>query len=105
MKAYADCRVRCEVRLYSQHLRDNNLNYGHVWDRDLVVKIVEEQHALLNLPQPIAEADLQPKYVRFLATQKQGALLRGYTPTTTARYKRELAKEYGKYWYECKTWL
>lgn len=95
LKAYADCMVRCEVRLYSQHLRDNNLNYGHVWDHDLVVKIVEEQHALLNLPPPIAEADLPPKYVRFLATQKQGALPRGYTPTTTARYKRELAKQYG----------
>ena len=95
LQAYADCMVRCEIRLFSQHLRDNNLNYGHVWDHDLVVKIVEEQHALLNLPPPIAEADLPPKYVRFLATQKQGALPRGYTPTTTARYKRELAKQYG----------
>jgi hypothetical protein len=95
LKAYADCMVRCEIRLFSQHLRDNNLNYGYVWDHDLVVKIVEEQHALLNLPPPIAEADLPSKYVRFLATQKQGALPRGYTPTTTARYKRELAKQYG----------
>lgn len=95
LKAYADCMVRCEVRLYSQHLRDNNLNYGHVWDRDLVVKTVEEQHALLNLPPPIAEADLPAKYVRFLATSKQGALPIAYTPTTIARYKRDLAKQYG----------
>lgn len=95
LQAYADCMVRCEIRLYSQHLRDNNLNYGHVWDHDLVVKTVEEQHALLNLPPPIAEADLPPKYVRFLATYKQGALPIAYTAATTARYKRELAKMYG----------
>lgn len=95
LQAYADCMVRCEVRLYSQHLRDNNLNYGHVWDHDLVVKTVDEQHALLNLPPPIAEKDLPAKYVRFLATYKQGALPIAYTEATTARYKRELAKLYG----------
>lgn len=95
LKAYADCMVRCEIRLFSQHLRDNNLNYGHVWDHDLVVKIVEEQHALLNLPQPIAEADLPPRYIRFLATSKQGALPIAYTAKTIARYKRDLAKQYG----------
>jgi len=95
LQAYADCMVRCEVRLYSQHLRDNNLNYGQVWDHDLVVKTVDEQHALLNLPPPIAEKDLPPKYVRFLATYKQGALPIAYTAATTARYKRDLAKLYG----------
>ena len=95
LQAYADCMVRCEVRLYSQHLRDNNLNYGHVWDHDLVVKTVDEQHALLNLPPPIAEKDLPPKYVRFLATYKQGALPIAYTASTTVRFKRDLAKRYG----------
>ena len=95
LQAYADCMVRCEVRLYSQHLRDNNLNYGHVWDHDLVVKTVDEQHDLLNLPRPIAEKDLPPKYVRFLATYKQGALPIAYTASTTVRFKRDLAKKYG----------
>lgn len=95
LKAYADCMVRCEVRLFSQHLRDNQLNYGYVWDHDLVVKIVEEQHALLNLPPPIVEADLPPNYMRFLAAYKQGVLPKAYTAATTARYKRDLAKKYG----------
>ncbi|HCU76764.1 phage/plasmid replication protein, II/X family [Acinetobacter baumannii] len=95
LQAYADCMVRCEVRLYSQHLRDNNLNYGHVWDDDLVVKTVDEQHALLHLPPQIAEKDLPPKYVRFLATYKQGALPIAYTASTTVRFKRDLAKKYG----------
>lgn len=95
LKAYADCMVRCEVRLYSQHLRDNQLNYGYRWNEDLVVEIVEQNHALLNLPPPIAEADLPARYVRFLATSKQGALPIAYTPTTIARYKRDLAKQYG----------
>jgi len=95
LKAYADCMVRCEVRLFSQHLRDNQLNYGYHWNEDLVVEIVEQNHALLNLPPPIAEADLPARYVRFLATSKQGALPRAYTPTTIARYKRDLAKQYG----------
>ena len=76
-------------------MRNNNLNYGQVWDHDLVVKTVDEQHALLNLPPPIAEKDLPPKYVRFLATYKQGALPIAYTAATTARYKRDLAKLYG----------
>lgn len=95
LQDYADCMVRCEVRLYSQHLRDNNLNYGHVWDQDLVVKTVEEQHALLNLPPPITEADLPPAYLKFLAAYKQGVVPKAYTATTTARYKRDLAKQYG----------
>ncbi|WP_322900182.1 phage/plasmid replication protein, II/X family [Acinetobacter sp. WCHA55] len=95
LQAYADCMVRCEVRLYSQHLRDNNLNYGHVWDDDLVVKTVDEQHALLHLPPQIAEKDLPPKYVRFLATYKQGALPIAYTASTTVRFKRDLANKYG----------
>ncbi|WP_291354432.1 phage/plasmid replication protein, II/X family [Acinetobacter sp. UBA3106] len=92
LKAYADCMVRCEVRLFSQHLRDNNLNYGYQWCENLVKQIVEEQHSLLNLPPPITEADLEPKYVRFLATSRQGALPIAYTPKTIARYKRDLAK-------------
>lgn len=95
LKAYADCMVRCEVRLFSQHLRDNELNYGYVWSHDLVVETVEQNHALLNLPPSIAEVDLPAKYVRFLATYKQGALPIAYTATTTARYKRDLAKHYG----------
>ena len=95
LKAYADCMVRCEVRLYSQHLRDNQLNYGYHWNEDLVVETVEQNHALLNLPPSIAEVDLPAKYVRFLATYKQGALPIAYTATTTARYKRDLAKHYG----------
>lgn len=95
LKAYADCMVRCEVRLFSQHLRDNQLNYGYHWNEDLVVELVEQNHALLNLPLPIAEADLPARYVRFLATSKQGALPIAYTPTTIARYKRDLAKQYG----------
>ena len=85
----------CELRLFSQHLRDNQLNYGYHWNEDLVVEIVEQNHALLNLPPPIAEADLPARYVRFLATSKQGVLPRAYTPTTIARYKRDLAKQYG----------
>jgi len=95
LKAYADCMVRCEVRLFSQHLRDNQLNYGYYWNEDLVVETVEQNHALLNLPPPIAEADLPARYVRFLATYKQGALPIAYTATTTARYKRDLAKKFG----------
>lgn len=95
LKAYADCMVRCEVRLFSQHLRDNQLNYGYHWSEDLVVETIEQNHALLNLPPPIAEADLPARYVRFLATSKQGVLPIAYTPTTIARYKRDLAKQYG----------
>lgn len=95
LKAYADCMVRCEIKLFSQHLRDNQLNYGYAWDQTLVMNIVDEQHSLLNLPQPIAEADLPPRYVRFLATSKQGALPIAYTAKTIARYKRDLAKQYG----------
>lgn len=95
LKAYADCMVRCEVRLYSQHLRDNELQYGFKWDQNLVKQTVDEQHSLLNLPTPITEKDLPAKFIRFLATSKQGALPIAYTPATIARYKRDLAKEYG----------
>lgn len=95
LKAYADCMVRCEVRLFSQHLRDNNLNYGYQWGEKLVKQIVNEQHSLLKVPPPITEKDLPPRYVRFLATSRQGSLPIAYTPKTIARYKRDLAKQYG----------
>lgn len=95
LKAYADCMVRCEVRLFSQHLRDNELQYGFKWDHNLVKQTVDEQHSLLNLPTPITEKNLPAKFIRFLATSKQGALPIAYTPATIARYKRDLAREYG----------
>ena len=43
----------------------------------------------------MSEIELPAKYIRFLATQKQGALHIGYTASTTARYKRDLARDYG----------
>ena len=95
LKAYADRMVRCEVRLFSQQLRDDQLQYGHCWNEELIKQLVDGYHDILNLPEPISDLDLPPKYVRFLATQKQGALHIGYTASTTARYKRILARDYG----------
>jgi len=40
-----------------------------------------------------------------LVAYKQGVLPKAYTAATTARYKRDLAKRYGGWWYEWKTWL
>ena len=95
LKAYADRMVRCEVRLLSQQLRDDQLQYGHCWNEELIKQVVENYHNLLNLPEPISDLDLPPKYVRFLATKKQGALHIGYTASTRALYKRILARDYG----------
>lgn len=95
LKAYADRMVRCEVRLFSQHLRDHELRYGYCWNDEVVKKLVEGNHYLLNLPEPISDLDLPPKFIRFLATLKQGALHIAYTASTIARYKRVLAKQYG----------
>lgn len=95
LKVYAERMVRCEVRLFSQQLRDDQLQYGHCWNEELIKQLVDGYHDILNLPEPISHLDLPPKYVRFLATQKQGALHIGYTASTTARYKRILARDYG----------
>ncbi|MCH7310613.1 phage/plasmid replication protein, II/X family [Acinetobacter sp. ANC 4805] len=95
LKEYADHMVRCEVRLFSQQLRDSELQYGYCWDEELIQQLVEDSHCKLNLPEPISEIELPAKYIRFLATQKQGALHIGYTASTTARYKRVLARDYG----------
>lgn len=95
LRAYADLVVRCEVRLFSQQLRDNESQYGYCWNEDLVRELVESYHSSLNLPDPISDQDLPSKYVRFLATARQGALPIAYSAATIARYKRVLAKEYG----------
>ena len=85
----------CEVRLFSQHLRDQDLQYGYCWNEDLIKELIEGYHDLLNLPEPISDLDLPSKFIRFLAANKQGALPIAYTATTIARYKRVLAKQYG----------
>ena len=95
LKTYADRMVRCEVRLFSQHLRDQDLQYGYCWNEDLIKELIEGYHDLLNLPEPISDLDLPSKFIRFLAANKQGALPIAYTATTIARYKRVLAKQYG----------
>lgn len=95
LKEYADRMIRCEVRLFSQQLRDQKLQYGDCWNEELIKELVDGYHDLLNLPEPISELDLPSKFIRFLATQKQGALHIGYTASTTARYKRDLARDYG----------
>ena len=95
LREYADRMIRCEVRLSSQQLRDNELQYGYCWNEELVQELVENSHSKLNLPEPVSEIELPAKYIRFLATQKQGALHIGYTAATTARYKRDLARDYG----------
>ncbi len=95
LRAYAELMIRCEVRLFSQQLRDDNLQYGHCWNKELIEEVVEGYHNLLNLPEPVTELDLPPKFIRFLATHKQGASHTGYTASTVARYKRVLARDYG----------
>lgn len=95
LREYADRMVRCEVRLFSQQLRDSELQYGYCWNEELVKQLVEDSHSKLNLPEPVSEIELPAKYIRFLATQKQGALHIGYTASTTALYKRVLARDYG----------
>ena len=95
LREYADRMVRCEVRLFSQQLRDSELQYGYCWNEELVKQLVEDSHSKLNLPEPVSEIELPAKYNRFLATQKQGALHIGYTASTTALYKRVLARDYG----------
>ncbi|WP_228271911.1 phage/plasmid replication protein, II/X family [Acinetobacter soli] len=95
LREYADRMIRCEVRLFNQQLRDNELQNGYSWNEELVQKFVEDSHSKLYLPKPISEIELPAKYIRFLATKKQGALHMGYTASTTARYKRDLARDYG----------
>ena len=95
LKAYADRMVRCEVRLLSQQLRDDQLQYGHCWNEELIKQVVENYHNLLNLPEPISEIYLPPKYVRYLATHYQGASHIAYSTATIARYKHVLARDYG----------
>ena len=95
LREYADRMIRCEVRLFNQQLRDQELNYGYCWNEELVKHLVEDSHSKLNLPEPVSEIELPAKYIRFLATQKQGALHIGYTASTRARYKRDLARDYG----------
>lgn len=95
LKEYADRMIRCEVRLFNQQLRDNELQNGYSWNEELVKHLVEDSHSKLNLPEPVSEIELPAKYIRFLATQKQGALPMGYTTGTITRYKRDLARDYG----------
>ena len=88
--------IRCELRLRSRELKDNNLLNGFNWTPKTVRQLIDDAHSKLRLPEPMSlPKDLPSKYIRFISCFKAGSLVESYTTSTIDRMKRELIKNYG----------
>lgn len=95
LQALADRMIRCELRLRSRELKDNNLLNGFNWTPETVKQLIDDAHNRLTLPKQINfPEDLPSKYRRFITCFKAGSL-DGYTTSTIDRMRRDLMKNYG----------
>lgn len=95
LQALADRTIRCELRLKSRQLKDNNLLNGFNWTPEIVKQLIDDAHNRLTLPKQINfPEDLPSKYRRFITCFKAGSL-DGYTTSTIDRMRRDLMKNYG----------
>lgn len=96
LQALADCMIRCELRLRSRELKDNNLLNGFNWTPETVRQLIDDAHSRLIMPKEIIfPEDLPSKYRRFISCFKAGSLVESYTTSTIDRMRRDLMKNYG----------
>jgi hypothetical protein len=96
LQALADRMIRCELRLMSRELKDNNLLNGFNWTPETVKQLIDDAHNRLTLPKQINfPEDLPIKYRRFISCFKAGSLVESYTKSTIDKMRRELMKTYG----------
>ena len=96
LKDLASKTVRCELTLKWRELYDNELLNGYDWDSETVKRLIDDTHSQLRMPEPIKfPTDLPTKYIRFISCFKSGTLVRGYTPLTIERMKRDLMRLHG----------
>lgn len=96
LQALADRMIRCELRLKSRQLKDNNLLNGFNWTPETVKQLIDDAHSKLRLPEPMSlPKDLPSKYIRFISCFKNGSLVESYKKSVIDRTKRELMKNYG----------
>ncbi|WP_426243845.1 phage/plasmid replication protein, II/X family [Psychrobacter sp. TWP2-1-2] len=96
LQALADRMIRCELRLMSRELKDNNLLNGFNWTPEIVKQLIDDAHSKLRLPEPMSlPKDLPSKYIRFISCFKNGSLVESYKKSVIDRTKRELMKNYG----------
>ena len=96
LKDLASKTVRCELTLKWRELYDNELLNGYDWDSETVKRLIDDTHNQLRMPEPIKfPTDLPTKYIRFISCFKSGTLVRGYTPLTIERMKRDLMRLHG----------
>jgi II/X family phage/plasmid replication protein len=95
LQALADRMIRCELRLKSRQLNDNNLLNGFNWTPETVKQLIDDAHSRLRMPKEMRfPEDLPSKYIRFITCFKAGSL-EGYTTSTIDRMRRDLIKNYG----------
>jgi len=96
LQALADRTIRCELRLKSRQLKDNNLLNGFNWTPETVRQLIDNAHSRLIMPKEISfPEDLPSKYRRFISCFKAGSLVESYTTSTIDRMRRDLMKNYG----------
>lgn len=95
LQALADLMIRCEMRLKWRQLSEWDLLTGDKWDAATVIKLIDNAHKKLRLPEPVALPDMPSRYVKFVSCVKAGTVVDCYSPNTISKMKADLIREYG----------
>lgn len=95
LQALADLMIRCEMRLKWRQLSEWDLLTGDKWDAATVIKLIDDAHKKLRLPEPVALPDMPSRYVKFLSCVEAGTVVDCYSTNTISKMKADLIREYG----------
>lgn len=95
LQALADLMIRCEMRLKWTQLSEWDLLTGDKWDAATVIKLIDDAHKKVRLPEPVALPDMPSRYVKFLSCVEAGTVVDCYSTNTISKMKADLIREYG----------
>lgn len=97
LRALADAMVRCEMRIKWTQLREWDLLTGDKWDTKTVIKLIDDAHSKLRMPEPVALPEMPKRYMKFISCHKAGTVVDCYSSQTISKMKADLVRKYGFY--------
>lgn len=95
LQAMADVMIRCEMRIKWTQLREWDLLTGDKWDTATVIKLIDDAHGKLRLPEAVTLPELPKRYVKFISCLKAGTVVDCYSPATISKMKADLTRNFG----------
>ncbi|PVZ88207.1 hypothetical protein C9426_08410 [Serratia sp. S1B] len=95
LQGLADLMIRCEMRLKWTQLSEWDLLTGDKWDTATVIRLIENAHKKLRLPEPVTLPEMPSRYMKFVSCIKAGTVVDCYSPNTISKMKADLVRKYG----------